>query len=226
MLISVNAQQEMFMYTVKSGVIEYELSGKTKGKETVYFDKHGMREARYRVAQTRILGMTSTENTLTIRQDSIMYTIDLDEKTGTRQIVPFDVSKMSEKEIKEWEEWGKQMREDLGFEKTGEEKILGRKCDIWEGLGTKIWIWQNLTLKTEVNLLGQWITEATSLDINTRINSRKFDVPDGIEITELGEIISETQLDSVNTSDLEKELQQGINDFMDILGVKKKKKKK
>ena len=88
-------QTDILLYQAKSGIMEYKLSGKTIGTETVYFDKHGNHEARFRKAETKILGMKTIENTMTIRLDSIIYSIDLDEKTGTRQVIAFDPSEMS-----------------------------------------------------------------------------------------------------------------------------------
>jgi len=221
-------QTDILLYQAKSGIMEYKLLGKTIGTETVYFDHHGNYEARFRKAETKMLGMKTKENTLTIRLDSVIYAIDLDEKTGTRQVIAFDPSKMSEKEMKEWEAWGEEMRKDLGFEKIGEEKILGRMCDIWEGMGSKIWIWQNLTLKTEVNLMGQWIIEATKIDLNAKVSKDRFKVPGGIEIRDLGRTdveLTNEQMDSLNNIDLGDEFEKGIEDLKGILGIKKKKKK-
>lgn len=224
------AQNDAKMYKAKSGIIEYKLSGKTTGTETLYFDHHGNREARYTKSTTKILGMTTTENRLEIRIDSIMYSIDLEEKTGTRVLIPFHPTNMTEQEWKEWEDWGKQMMDDLGFEQTGEGNVLGKKCEIWEGLGSKIWIWQNLSLKSEVNMMGKWVIEATKVDLKTRINPSKFKIPAGIKMTDVNyefgdeEYDTDIQLDST-ASDVEKELEKGLNELKSILGVKKKKKK-
>jgi len=223
MMSKLNAQQGMNLFKSKSGIIEYEYSGKSIGNETVYFDNHGNREARFKQTKTKMLGMTSEENTLTLRLDTVIYSIDLVEKTGTRQVISIDVSKMSKEEIKEWEEWGRQMREDLGFEKTGEEQVLGRNCEIWEGMGSKIWVWENMTLKSEVNLMGQWITEAKKIDLNVKIDPDKFKIPDGIQIQDLGEVITEEQLDSVKSTTLDEDFKKSIEDLKGILGVKKKK---
>jgi hypothetical protein len=224
------AQDEMMMFKAKSGILEYKLSGKTTGTETVYFDNHGRREARFTESTTTILGMTTTEKTLNIKLDSVVYSIDLKEKTGTRTVMPWDPSTMTEAEWKEWEEWGKNTMQDMGFKKTGEEKILGHNCDIWEGLGSKIWMWENMALKTEVNMMGQWLIEATKIDFNTRISQDKFKVPKDIKIVsydhEYEAAEHEVQDDDIDTlaSDLEKELEKGLNDLRGILGVKKKKK--
>ena len=230
-----NAQNTKNMYKAKSGIIEFEMTGKTTGKEIMYFDDYGRKEATFSETTTKVLGMTSSENTLEIRKDSILYMIDLEEKTGIRTVIPFDPSEMTEEQMKELEDTGKKMLSDLGFEKIGEEKILGRNCDIWEGLGTKIWIWENLSLKTEVNMMGQWTTEAVKIDLNSRIDPGKFKVPAGIEMTnedyvfgEDGEMDEVGDIDGLDSlaSEVGKELEKGLNELKSILGLKKKKKKK
>ena len=232
MLFSIHSfgQNDLRYYKAKSGIIEYKLSGNTKGKETLYFDDHGRMEARYTEAETSMLGMTSKQNSLTIRVDTILYSIDLNEMTGTKMTVSFDPSKMSKAEQKEWEEWGKEMMEDLGFEKVGEGKILGKNCEIWEGMGTKVWVWESLTLKSEVSLMGEWINEATDINLNVKVDKDKFKIPEGVEITDTGISYDEDDaretreaLDTIGT-ELGKELEKSLEELKGILGVKKKKK--
>lgn len=231
--IAQNSKNTQNMYKIKSGMIEYKMSGKTTGSETMYFDDYGRKTATFTETNTKVLGMSSSENTIEIRVDSVLYVVNMDEKTGVRTVIPFDPSEFTEEQMKEWEEKGKQMMDDLGFEKIGEEKILGKNCEIWEGLGSKIWIWEGLTLKTEVNMLGQWITEAVKIDLNSRVDKDKFKVPAGIEMTDdiygFGDEDMEDSedidaLDSL-ASDVGKELEKGLNELKSILGVKKKKKK-
>lgn len=220
------------LYQAKSGIIEYELKGKTKGTQVTYFDDHGTKEATYTESVTKVLGMTNAENTLSLRLDSVVYTINLDEMTGVRMVIPFDPSQMTEKEMKEWEEWGKQMMSDMGFEKTGTGEVLGKKCEIWEGMGSKVWIWESMTLKTEVNIMGQWITEATKIDLNARIDMDKFKIPEGVELIDQEFDIDQDgdsdrddvdALDSL-ASEIGKELGKSLNELKGILGGKKKKK--
>lgn len=229
------AQNNQKLYKAKSGIIEYEMTGKTTGKQTMYFDNHGINVAEYTESSTKVLGMKSSENTLSLRLDSIFYEIDLEEKKGYRTILPFYPSQLTEEELNELVETGQQLMDEMGFEKTGEEKILNRNCEIWEGMGTKVWIWEGLTLKTEFNLMGHWVTEAVRIEINPKISKDKFKVPEGIEISNQdldfdynGEEVDIDDddidvLDSVAT-DVGKELEKGLNELRSILGVKKKKK--
>lgn len=217
------------MYKARSGIIEYKLTGNSTGSETWYFDDHGKREAHYKNATTKVMGMTTEEKTLSLRIDSVLYEIDLNEKTGTRTVIPFDPSELTDEEIREWEALGKQMMEDMGFEKVGKEKILGYDCEIWEGMGTKMWIWDGLSLKSEVNILGQWVSEATKVETNTKISGDKFRIPEGIEIMEEGYVYEDEDMEEIDDSfdslgtELGKELEKSINELKGILGVKKKK---
>ena len=233
----VYSQKTNKLYKAKSGIIEYKLTGNTEGSETLFFDDHGKKEATYRDAKTKIMGMTTEESTISIRVDSVHHNIDMIEKTGVRTVIPFDPSELTGEQIKEMEAMGESMMDEMGFKKAGKENILGRSCDVWENetLQTKIWIWENLTMRTEVNMMGQFITEAVNIDVNARIPTGKFEVPSGIEIFEgepgdfdyeEGEYDSggADALDSV-ASELGKELEKGLNELKGILGGKKKKKK-
>jgi hypothetical protein len=223
------SQKDLRFYSEKSGIIKYNLSGKTSGTETLYFDDHGRMEARYTEATTRMLGMTSEQKSLSLRLDTVMYSIDLNEMTGTKMVISFDPSKMSKAEQEEWEDWGKDMMDDLGFEKVGKGEVLGRNCEIWEGMGTKVWIWESLTLKSEVNLMGEWISEATDINLGAKIDDDIFRVPEGVKITDTGISYDEEDakeareaLDTIGT-ELGKELEKSLNELKGILGGKKKK---
>ena len=180
--------------------------------------------------------MTTEEDNISLRLDSVLYDIDMIEKTGVRTVIPFDPSEMTEEEMKELQALGESMMDEMGFKKAGQEKILGRSCDVWENetLNTKIWIWENLTMKTEVNMMGQFITEAVKIDINARVPADKFKIPAGIDIIEESldeyaygdENYDEEDVEGLDSlaSEIGKELEKGLNELKGILGGKKKKK--
>ena len=59
MVSQASSQVKNQLYQARSGIIEYELTGNTTGTETLYFDDHGAREARYKESTTKVLGMKS-----------------------------------------------------------------------------------------------------------------------------------------------------------------------
>ena len=159
---------KMKRYGVKKARIEYTLSGTQTGTETLYFDEWGMREAKYTKTELKILGITQKTNTATFIEDTWIYTVDLDKKTGTKT----ENTMLKALEGQNLEDVGKQMMIKMGGKKVGSEKILGDKdTEIWEmqNMGTKIWLWNGIPLKTETNMMGMKIS-----NVATKI---QFDFP-------------------------------------------------
>jgi hypothetical protein len=99
-----------------------------------------------------------------IFKDNISYTIDLIKKEGYKT----KIINLDEKELKEWAEQADSLWESMGFKKTGKGEVLGKTCDIWEGMSTKVWVWQNIAMKTETNIFGKMVMEVTKLDLDAR----------------------------------------------------------
>ena len=174
-------------YHVKSGIAEYNLTGIQTGTETIYFDKWGMREAKYTKAIVTIFGMTKNLNTMELTDNNWHYSIDFDTKTGTKYKNDSLQIQAQQMETNDLVMIGEENMKKIGGEKTGTEKIAGKTCDIWkiEKIGAKIWLWKGISLKTYVNMLGMEMTNiATKIDINTDIPESKFVIPADIIITE------------------------------------------
>ena len=71
-------------YTVKSAIVEYEISGSQTGSETLYFKNFGEKEARYSQMNIKMFGFNSETENLTIIDSDWLYTINLKEKQGTK----------------------------------------------------------------------------------------------------------------------------------------------
>ena len=174
-------------YQIESGMVEYAVSGAQQGTESLYFDKWGMREAKYTRTEISIAGVTQKTNQLTLMDGEWIYNIDLDKKTGTKIKNPiFDII-AARSDSKDFGELGLQMLKDMGAEKTGSEEVAGKPCDIWEAksLGSKSWVWNSIALKTEVNLAGiRATTVATKVDDGASIPEDKFTLPSDATITE------------------------------------------
>jgi len=215
MSLSTFAQKSnsVFYYPVKSAHIEYAHSGSTTGTESYYMDKNGMLSARYTELTTKSFGSTSTTHQVVIQKDSIFWTADLDNKTGVKQTIHIDP-----KDIEKWTDTAEEVWTDMGFKKTGEEELLGKKCDIWEGMSSKIWVWQNFSLKSEMSLFGKSVIEATKIDIGGSIDKSKFELPEGITWTDSYVNTSDPVFDSIG-----KGIEKGLKDLKDMFGPKKKK---
>jgi len=202
--------KSIYYYPDKSAYTESVYTGSTTGTETWYMDKNGKVSARYSELTTKSMGSTTKSNQVTIQHDSVFYTIDPDKKTGVKQTIHIDP-----KDADKWTKSAEQAWTDMGFKKTGEEVLLGKKCDIWEGMSSKVWVWQNFALKTEMNLFGKTVIEVKKIEINIPIDKSKFEIPAGITMTESTFNASDPAFDSLGSG-----LKKGLND---LFGPKKKK---
>lgn len=174
-------------YLVKSGILEFEYSGATKGTETLYFDDYGMKEMKLQNLETTMLGITQKTNTITITDHEFIYNIDLNEKSGSKMINPMlQFIEMSKADQKKLEKIGEDILKEMGGKKTGTDTILGKKCDIWEVMGSKSWVWNYIPLKTEIDMLGVKTTMLVkSIKTDVKIPADKFKVPEGINVLEI-----------------------------------------
>jgi hypothetical protein len=174
-------------YNIEKGIVEYELSGSRTGKEILYFDNWGMREATFTNAEISISGFSIKENKITILDGEWTYNIDLDKKTGSKIKTPLLEELIKAAGDKDLGEFGEEMLKKMGGKKIGKDEVLGKTCDIWEiqNLNTRSWVWNWITLKTEAKLMGvSVIITATKISPNVSVPEEKFKIPAGITITE------------------------------------------
>jgi len=205
---------QIYRYPFKSAIIEYAYSGNSTGTAQHYIDNYGWRNAQYTQQKTKSFGSTTESNNLVIIDDSVVYSIDLVTKKGIKT----RITNLNKKEIEDWSKEMDSIWKGNGFKKVGTGEVLGKQCDIWEGMSTKSWIWQNLVLKTETNLFGKTVMEATRIDVGASIPKDKFAIPEGIELTEGTIDLSDPVLDT-----LRNEIKKGLEDLKGLFDPKKKK---
>lgn len=174
-------------YRIKSGVIEYDMTGTQKGTETLYFDRYGMREAKYTKAVMSVAGMTIKQNTLTILDGEWQYSIDLDKRTGTKTENPYIRHIGEQSGTKDFSDLSERFMTGMGGVKTGSEAVAGKTCDVWEikKLNTKSWVWNWVPLKTQVGMAGMMITStATKFEEGASVSDDKFAIPPDVKITQ------------------------------------------
>lgn len=178
-------------YQIESGVVQYQMTGGQNGSETIYFDRWGMREAKYTRTEISFSGITQKTNTLTLIDGEWIYVVDMDKRTAakTKNSLLKTIAEKSGK--KDFGEIGEQMLRDMGGEKIGSGEIAGKPCDVWEvkRLGSKSWVWKSIALKTQVKMGGLEITStATSVEEGVSIPEDKFALPSGVSVTETQDI--------------------------------------
>lgn len=175
-------------YGIKSGVIEYIITGSQEGTKTLYFDNWGMRQAEYTRSVLSVSGFTKSLNLVSIIDGEYQYMINIDQNSGTKTRNPILKSIEQLKDQKGFNEFGEQMLLSMGANKIGSENFLGKDCDVYEmkNTGTKLWVWEWLTLKSETKSGGININvTATRINEGGSIPNEKFKVPEKVVLNEV-----------------------------------------
>ena len=189
--VETNSEETIKRYGIEKGVVEYKYTGAEEGTEIVYFDRCGMREARYKKTKLTLAGMTQKSNTLTLLDSKWTYNIDLDKRTGTKIETTLLKEIVDKSGSKDLGKVGENMMKSMGGEKIGSEEIAGKMCDVWEikSLNSRSWVWNYITLQTEVKMMGMEVTTtATRIEEGAEIPEEKFAIPSDVQITERQDI--------------------------------------
>jgi len=184
-LISVQvaiAQQKAQQYAIKSGYIEYTLTGNTTGTKKIWWDNYGEKSRTETVSKTvtKMFGMKNVDesHTVDILVKDKYWSANLLEQEGYKGSVPYYkestafVNGMSEKEQ---EEFANSTIKALGGERLANETFMGRSCDVLKVMGAKIWVYKGLTLKSEAKVLGIVSNEtATKVVENKSVAASQF----------------------------------------------------
>lgn len=175
-------------YGIKSGVIEYIITGSQEGTKTLYFDSWGMRQAEYTRSVLSVGGFTKSLNLVNIIDGEFQYMINIDQNSGTKTRNPILKSIEQLKGQKGFNEFGEQMLLSMGANKIGSENFLGKDCDVYEmkSTGTKLWVWEWLTLKSETKSGGMNINlTATRINEGGSVPKEKFRIPEKVVLNEV-----------------------------------------
>lgn len=191
LFFQLNAQQTAKKYAIKSGKIEYKLTGNTTGTRTIYFNDYGNKHYEHikSVTVTKMFGVTDRSETdkITIINDDHFWTIDNLENKNYEGNMPYSkLSKEMMGNMTETEQ--KKLADDIlksfGGQKLGTEKILGYTCDKISLMGSIIWLYNGVSLKSETKVMGITTNEeAINFEKNISIPSNKFTPPSGIDFT-------------------------------------------
>src|SRR5574338_244973 len=175
-------------YGIKSGVIEYLITGSQEGTKTLYFDNWGMRQAEYTRSVLSFGGFTKSLNLVSIIDGEYQYMINIDQNSGTKTRNPILKSIEQLKDQKGFNEFGEQMLLSMGANKIGSDNFLGKDCDVYEmkNTGSKLWVWEWLTLKSETKSGGLNINvTATRINEGGSVPAEKFKVPEKVVLNEV-----------------------------------------
>ncbi len=160
-------------YAIKSGIVEYktEVMGMT-GLQVLTFDDYGkleMTDASMEMMGTKI-------RTVTIMKDGLIYTLDMEAKTG--------YSMRGSSPNIDFENLSEQMVKDMNLRKIGTESYLGKNCDKmsidYQKMNMKgdFLVFKGVPLKVNTDMgTMKMVLNATSFTENPAIPASKFEIP-------------------------------------------------
>ena len=216
------AENKLKRYELKSGIVEYvtTISGKVLGStvsgggtEKLFFKDWGALELKESVSsQTSVMKIFGREKTETTDTHTInkldngdSYSVDFKNKKI------YQAEDMAMEMVKNTHpdgdagDVGRDMLVAMGGKMIGNENFKSYKCEVWEILGGKQWIYKGLMLKMEITVMGITTkTEATSMKFDVSVADSHFKLPDfPIEKTETFINNDDSEIDS-------KEMKEGM----------------
>jgi len=181
---------------IKSGYVEYELTGSVTGTKKYWWDDYG-NKSRTEIKSTsevKIFGMTSKEeqHSITITDDNTIYTQDLIKGTAHKssndeyeEIGNEMTEDMTEEEI---EQLGEEVLASMGGERLGTEKILGKECEVIKVMMAKVWMYKGIPLKSTAKVMSIETNEtAVKFDENISIPFSTFTPDKSVEYQKMPE---------------------------------------
>ena len=183
-LFTVSAHAQKYQkYYQKSGKLVQEIVGNSSGTVITYWDDFGYKEVKIEKTVTKMFGISTETNKTNLMIGSVMY--EWEEKDDIVTKMTNDIAATWEKDnytAKQVEDMSIATMKQLGYKKTGTEVILGKTCDLWEGIG-KSWAWKNINLKAVVKVMGITINyEPVSLSLAENVPHTLFELPKGKEV--------------------------------------------
>jgi predicted transcriptional regulator len=215
--ITCYAQTNQKPYSFKSAYIEYSIEGNTIGKQVVYIDDWGWNRSETTQSVTKMLGQKTetNERKVTIKLDTYQWTPG--QKTGSKVHNTMLEEMLADPNFNMLE-FSKKTMESLGFKKTGTETVNGKSCDIWKGMGSTIWLWNDIAVKTQVKIFGaKYVMNASKIELNASIPSYEFQIPPDIKFTETS--LDQEMIGAPSQENDDSENDQEIKNLKDLKGL-------
>ena len=176
------------IYGIKSGIIEYEITGSQTGTKKLYFDDWGRKQAEFTNSTIKVGKYTKHSNLLKITNGDWQYIINLENKTGLKRENPVIEKIIELKNQTNYGDFGEQLLLISGGFESGGDIVADKKCKIFEfkKQNSKSWIWNWLMLKSETKRGKINITVvAKNIEENVFVADTVFNPPLNILIIEV-----------------------------------------
>ena len=180
---------EVKLYSIPNARITYTYSGDAKGTKVISFANYGMYESDSDDFSFAMNGQNTPIKTLTLRCDTVNYTVDLTKKVAQKS--PFDWKGLKELTASFTPEQkdnvgGEMIQRMMGGKKAGKETILGKECEAYElPGGGKICMWKGIVMKQDMPMGGiKFTLVATKFEEDVDLAIADFTPAQDIKIEE------------------------------------------
>jgi len=151
-LATITLHAETKRYEIKSGIIEYAISGggnmmgiktQIEGKSKILFKEWGNVELHEERSTSVIMGREEHTHQTTKIDNGKVYVVDYKQNI----IVQYAPTMLVQSEHKDIAKSTKDMILAMRGKKTGEETILGYTCERWEAEHMKLWLHKGIMFK-------------------------------------------------------------------------------
>jgi len=187
-----NQAEKVYPYPFDTAKIEYQLTGNVEGSTTVHIK--GDKSAHETKAKSVESGNEAEINTLLLDLEDKLYQIDLTAKTGNSSDNPIyaQLKELTpEERLPFLTKLATGLVADGGQTPTpkGQKNVAGETCDLYDiqGIG-EICLWNGIPVYSSMTIPEAGIMStntATSIQLNVAIPDSVFNVPEGVEITDL-----------------------------------------
>jgi hypothetical protein len=182
----------------KSGVIEYKMDFMGDQHITTYYDDYGAKQASYVNTSLEMAGQKFNSTNVSINANGEVITYDVDKKTGTRMKVPASsmgaMGATPGTGAMDFEHLTDKQKQEYHIEEIGNATILDKDAKGYSmevmGMKMKVWVWEGIPLKTEMNMGGKdakpMVMEATKIETDVDVAADKFTVPSDVKLSDAG----------------------------------------
>lgn len=174
----------------KDAIIHYVISGMEEGTETLYVRNNGKERAIYRETVSNMMGTKTTNSTIIIKNPDFIYSYDLLKQQGFKAVNPHkymleEYNKLLPVEQEKVRESAKKMgaayTERMGGTlQPSALDILGYSCDkveMTDGFASFLIHDTDVSLKTEMNVMGMSLTIAANAVDKGDVDDKFFEHP-------------------------------------------------
>lgn len=204
------------LYEVESGIVTMVTktqvdmgfgSGESKitSNTTIHFIEYGNKIAVESKDVEESGGKKKTTKAKVVLENDMMYVADYEKK----EIIKMNMSQMSNSDqmfdVKA-------LKKRYNLKKTGTDKILGYKCDVYKSDKMEMCLYKGVALRSNSTIFGSSSSIATHAKFNTSISNSVFKLPD-FPIMSMDDMMKDADGKAMNMEDIQKAISKELENL-------------